>query len=51
MSVQLSSDGDYVGVLNDQTGEYEWILRRTAEKYLQEKQEEINQDKKDKNDI
>ena len=44
MSVQLSSDGDYVGVLNDQTGEYEWILRRTAEKYLKEKQEELNKD-------
>lgn len=42
MSVQLSSDGDYVGVFNDQTGEYDWILRRTAEKYLEEKQGELN---------
>lgn len=48
MSLQLSSDKDYVGLLNDQTDKYEWIPKKVAEKYLGDKQEEINQDKKDK---
>lgn len=28
MSLQLSSDKDYVGLLNDQTGKYEWIPKK-----------------------
>ena len=28
MSLQISSDKDYVGLLNDQTGKYEWIPKR-----------------------
>jgi hypothetical protein len=51
MSLQLSSDKDYIGLLNDQTGKYEWIPKKAAEKYLEEKQEEIDQDKKDKDDL
>ena len=50
MSLQLSSDKDYVGLLNVQTDKYEWIPKKVAEKYLGDKQEEINQDKKDKED-
>ena len=51
ISLQLSSDKDYVGLLNDQTGKYEWIPKKAAEKYLEDKQEEIDQDKKDKDNL
>lgn len=32
MSLQISSDKDYVGLLNDQTGKYDWIPKRVEKK-------------------
>jgi hypothetical protein len=50
MSVQLSSDRDYVGILNDKTGKYEWINQKTAESYFENLSEELNLSKSEDDD-
>ncbi|VTS13307.1 Uncharacterised protein [Enterococcus casseliflavus] len=50
MSVQFSSDRDYVGILNDKTGKYEWINQKTAESYFENLSEELNLSKSDDDD-
>lgn len=50
MSVQLSSDRDYVGILNDKTGKYEWINQKTAESYFENFSEELNLSKSEDDD-